>query len=57
VTIYDRKYEHIHYTGKFLGVDGEGNAILEGYKKGFEDGVMKFDSEARDYLSLYRGGY
>lgn len=44
VTIYDRKYEHIHYSGKFIGVDDAGNALLEGYKKSFEDGVMKFNS-------------
>ena len=55
VTIYDRKYEHIHYTGRFVGVDEEGNALLEEFKKPFEDGVMKFDSGAKDYLSLYRG--
>jgi biotin-(acetyl-CoA carboxylase) ligase len=57
VTIYDKKYEHIHYTGRFVGVDEEGNALLEEFKKPFEDGVMKFDSGAKDYLSLYRGDY
>ena len=35
VTIYDRKFEHIHYTGKFTGVDEVGNALLEGFKKPF----------------------
>ena len=44
VTIYDRNYEHIHYTGNFLGVNEQGNAILEGHKKVFTDGIMKFDS-------------
>jgi len=54
VTIYDRKYEHIHYTGKFIGVSEEGNALLEGNDKVFRDGYMKYNCEANDYLSLYR---
>jgi hypothetical protein len=55
VTIYDRHFEHIHYTGKFKGVNETGDALLEGFDdKPLTDGVMKFDIGAKDYLSLYR---
>lgn len=56
MTIYDKKYEHIHFTGRFLGVNEVGDAVLDDFKEGFNDGVMKFNCEARDYLSLYREG-
>ena len=54
MTIYDKHFEHIHYTGNFKGVNEVGHALLEGFDKEFADGVMKFDIGAKYYLSLYR---
>ena len=54
MTIYDKRFEHIHYTGNFKGVNQVGHALLEGFDQEFADGVMKFDIGAKDYLSLYR---